>query len=70
VTIQLYGFLTMLRRLSIESDYMGNKRKTIFRELRMTKRKVKKIKEKEEQEQNPASTIEGVELEEDQKFQY
>ena len=27
-------------------------------------------KEKEEQEQNPASTIEGVELEEDQKFQY
>jgi hypothetical protein len=36
----------------------------------MTKRKVKKIKEKEEQQQNPASTIEGVELEEDQKFQY
>jgi hypothetical protein len=34
----------------------------------MTKRKVNKIKEKEEQ--NPASTIEGVELEEDQKFQY
>ena len=58
------------RYITAEKLYIGNKRKTILRELRMTKRKVKKIKEKEEQEQNPASTIEGVELEEDQKFQY